>query len=260
MFRDLDVPLVELSAGEEPPNPDLRDPAQVEEVAALAEQLGIYFYAVHTEFRGRWNLASSDPETRRFALEANRAVIRAACRLGSRHVVLHPGQELVEGEPVADQLLRAEESLRRLGPVAQEAGLMVAVENLPSGHVGSSLGQMAMLLQALDPGVFGFCCDTGHAAVSGEGPAAYVRAFAPRLLGIHMHDNGGEDDHRFPGLGSIDWEDFFAALREVGYTLPITVEALPPPDLPLPQAAAIVRESAATLRPPLFPARAGRQG
>jgi sugar phosphate isomerase/epimerase len=112
---------------------------------------------------------------------------------------------------------------------------------------------MVALLDRLDPAVFGFCCDTGHAAVAGEGPGAYVRALAPRLLGIHYHDNGGEDDHRFPGRGSIDWEDFFAALREVGYTLPITVEALPPENMPLAQAAAILRESAAELRAPKLP-------
>lgn len=260
IFRDLGLSLVEVSAGEEPPNPDLRDPRQVEAVAALGEQLGLYFFAIHTEFRGQWNLASPDPEVRHFALEANRAIIRAAGRLGSRHVILHPGQELVAGEPVADQLRRAEDSLARLGPVAQEAGVKVAVENMPVGHVGGSLAQMTMLLQALDPTVFGFCCDTGHAAVSGEGPAAHVRAFADRLLGVHLHDNGGADDHLFPGLGSIDWEECFAALREAGYTLPLTVEALPPPDMPLPQAVAIVRQSAATLRPPLLPSCSGAQG
>ncbi len=260
IFRDIGLSLVEVSAGEESPNPDLRDPLRVEEVAALGEQLGLHFFAVHTEFRGRWNLASPDPETRRFALEANRAIIRAAGQLGSRHVILHPGQELVEGEPVADQLVRAEDSLARLGSLAQEVGVKVAVENLPPGHVGGSLAQMTMLLQALDPTIFGFCCDTGHAAVSGEGPAAHLRAFADRLLGVHLHDNGGADDHLFPGLGGIDWDECFAALREADYTLPLTVEALPPPDIPLPQAVAIMRQSAAMLRPPLLPVRSGAQG
>ena len=250
LLHDLGVTLMELSTGAEPPNPDLRDPAQVEQVAALGAQFGVGFHAVHTEFRFNWNLASPDPETRRFAGAANEMVIRAAAQLGARHVVLHPGQELAEGEPASDQLQRSLESLCRLGPVAGEAGVLLAVENLPPGYVGSSLSDMEELLGALDPTVFGFCCDTGHAAVSGEGPAAFVRAFAPRLLGIHLHDNGGQDDHLFPGLGNIDWAEFFAALREIGYTLPITVEALPPPDVPLAQAAALMRDCAATLRAP----------
>jgi sugar phosphate isomerase/epimerase len=249
-FHDLGLTLVELSAGYEPPNPDLRVEAQVEAVRALAGELGLDFYAVHSEFRERWDLAAPDPAQRAFSVAANQAVIRAAARLGARHVVVHPGQELVPDEAVGEQLRRAEESLRRLAPVAREAGVRLAVENLPPGYVGGNREQMAALLEGLDPETFGFCCDTGHAAVAGEGPAAYVRAFAPRLWGIHYHDNGGKDDHLFPGRGRIDWEDFFAALREIGYALPITVEALPPEDMPLAQAAAILRESAAGLRPP----------
>jgi len=256
ILHDLGVSLMELSAGAEPPNPDLRDPAQVEWVAGLAAQWGIGLYAIHTEFRFNWNLASPDPDTRRFALEANATVIRAAAGLGARHVVLHPGQELTPGEPAPVQLQRSLDSLRTLAPVAAEAGILLAVENLPPGQVCSSLSDMAWLLAALDPAVFGFCCDTGHAAVAGEGPAAFIRAFAPRLLGIHLHDNvreSGEDDHRFPGLGDINWAECFAALREMDYTLPITVEALPPPDLPLAQAAAIIRDCVRELQPPVLP-------
>ena len=252
-IHDLGLTLVELSAGWEPPNPDLRVAAEVETVARLGQELGLDFYAVHSEFRERWDLAAPDSEQRAFAVDANQAVIRAAGRLSASHVVVHPGQELVKGEPVADQLQRAEDSLLQLAPVAQEAGVRLALENLPPDYVGGSLRQMTMLLDGLDPALFGFCCDTGHAAVAGERPGAHIRAFAPRLLGIHYHDNGGQDDHLFPGLGVIDWEDFFAALREVGYALPITVEALPPKDMPMRQAVAILRESAAQLRPPRLP-------
>ena len=110
----------------------------------------------------------------------------------------------------------------------------------------------------------GYCCDTGHAHLAGEGPAAYVRACADRLIGVHWHDSsGGEDDHLFPGLGVIDWEVFFAALREVGYTAPITVEALPPAGYDLGALATAARETLAGLRPvglpqgPLPPAEPG---
>ncbi len=259
-LHDLSIPLIELSTGAEPPNPDLRDPDQLEWVAALGAQFGIGCHAVHTEFRFNWDLASPDPTTRTFSVEANKTIVRAAARLGARHVILHPGQELTPDEPVPAQLQRSLDSLRELGPVARETGVLLAVENLPPGYVGSSLSDMRELLEALDPTVFGFCCDTGHAAISGEGPAAFVRAFAPRLLGLHFHDNGGQDDHLFPGRGRIAWEDFFAALREIDYTLPITVEALPPSDLPLAQAAVIMQQCATRLTPPVLPPRPEARG
>lgn len=260
VLRDLGVRLIELSAGEEPPNPDLRDPTQVAEMARLAAETGVCIFCVHTEFRGRWNLNSPEEAVRRFAIEANQQVIRGAGQLGAGHVVLHPGAELNPGESLAEQLDRALGSMRALAPVAAEVGVRLAVENLPPDHLGGSLEQVQALLSALDPTIFWFCCDTGHAAVAGEGPAAYVRAFADRLLGVHWHDNGGEDDHRFPGLGEVDWEDFFAALRGINYALPITVEALPPEGLPLAEAAAIVRESAAALRPPRLPLFLRKEG
>ncbi|HEY3398115.1 MAG TPA: sugar phosphate isomerase/epimerase family protein [Armatimonadota bacterium] len=254
-FCEAGVNLLELSSGEELPNPDLREAGQVDAVARLQDRLGAEVYCVHSEFRFAWDLASPNPQAREAAVRSHRELLPACARLGARHVVVHPGAERDPRLTEEQQLRLSRESLQALAPMAADLGLRLAVENLPPTHVGGSLEQMGALLESLDRSVFGFCCDTGHAALAGEGPAPYLRAFGDRLLGVHWQDNRGErDDHLFPGLGSIDWDDCFAALREVNYALPLTLECLIPAGWSLRAALDVARTAGAALRPPLLPA------
>jgi len=40
----------------------------------------------------------------------------------------------------------------------------------------------------------------------------------PRLWGVHLHDNDGtEDEHLLPGMGTVPFDDVAAALVEVGF-------------------------------------------
>lgn len=253
-FATAGIKLLEITSTAEPPGPDLRDPQQLAELRQALVATGQQVHSVHSEFGVNWDLAAAEEAARREAVANHATVIKAAAELGVRHVVIHPGTEISPGEPVADQLQRAEQSFRELIPLTAEADLLIAVENLPPDQLGSSLGQIQMLLDSLDPKVVGYCCDTGHAQLGEDSPASYIRALGDRLIGIHWQDNyGTNDDHLFPGLGCIDWEDFFAALGEVGYELPVTVEAPPPPDLPLAEAADIARQSLTHLQPPRIP-------
>ena len=46
-----------------------------------------------------------------------------------------------------------------------------------------------------------------------------VQAMGPRLWGVHLHDNdGAEDDHYLPGMGTIPFEDVARALAEVAFS------------------------------------------
>jgi sugar phosphate isomerase/epimerase len=120
---------------------------------------------------------------------------------------------------------------------------MIAVENLPPGYLGESVAEMKRILDGLDPGVVGFCLDTGHAMLGGDAYTDYIRALGDRMIAVHWHGNDGvEDGHTFPADGSRSWDDLVAALDEVGYDLPITVEAVPPDGMSLEDAARAVRQ------------------
>jgi sugar phosphate isomerase/epimerase len=45
------------------------------------------------------------------------------------------------------------------------------------------------------------------------------------LKALHVHDNGGErDSHWLPGTGVIDWSDFSASLKEIGFEGAVSIE------------------------------------
>jgi sugar phosphate isomerase/epimerase len=94
--------------------------------------------------------------------------------------------------------------------------------------------EMDWLLEGIDPYRVGFWYDAGHAFVMdrlGFIPhAAWFTRFGERLIGAHLHDVLGLEDHNVPGTGELDWAFVRRFLRqETALTLEIK------PDASLPQ-------------------------
>lgn len=105
-------------------------------------------------------------------------------------------------------------SLGELLPLFEEAGVKLALENLPSFDAIPSPEEMDYLANMFSRSPsFAFWFDMGHAQVmenAGYGDAA---ALAQRHLaliaGVHIHDViGPGGDHQAPGMGGIDWRRF----------------------------------------------------
>lgn len=78
--------------------------------------------------------------------------------------------------------------------------------------------EMDMLLELADDGRLGFWYDVGHAQVFDRlgfySHETWLRRYAPRMLGAHLHDVRGLQDHLAAGLGEVDWEMVAAYLPE----------------------------------------------
>ena len=67
------------------------------------------------------------------------------------------------------------------------------------------------------------CMDTGHCNKAlrfnnNPTPANFIRTCGRHITCLHLNDNNTlTDQHKMPFSGSIDWEDVFNALDEVGY-------------------------------------------
>lgn len=236
------VRLVEMHGDAPDTHIDLTDDAAVSALIPVVRGLPLEVYSVHCAFsqpsEEAWDISQPDEGKRSAALRKRVQVVRAAGRLGARHVIVHPGTCL-RGE---DRLARSRAGLKQLAKAAQDAGMKIAVENLPPDHLCGSLTEMQSLLDDLDPAVVGFCLDTGHAMLGNDSLGNYIRALGHRMLAIHWHGNDHVDDgHLFPDIASGEWDDFFAALDEVEYDLPVTVEAVPPPGVFLADAILSVR-------------------
>ena len=236
------VRLVELLADAPDRHIDLADDAAVGALAEVVRGLPLAVYSVHGGFshpsEEAWDISQPDQAARAAALRRHTQVVRSSGLLAAHHVVIHPGVRQ-RGE---DRLRHSRDSLAELGEVAREAGTVLAVENLPPDHLCGSLAETQLLFDGLDPAVVGFCLDTGHAMLGEDTTGDYIRALSDRMVGIHWHASDHADDaHLFPDVEHGEWDEFFAALDEVGYNRPVTVESVPPATTPLEEAVRSVR-------------------
>ena len=128
---------------------------------------------------------------------------------------------------------------RRLKPYCEEYGIRVALENLPQmksfafgekvvDSVCAALEEFIRYLDTLDSDCFTACLDIGHAMITGHSPQDFIRSLGKeRLTALHVHDNNGQKDwHTLPFEGGMaDWKEIMKALKEIGYTGDLTLEA-----------------------------------
>lgn len=198
-----------------------------------AERAGVEIFQVH----GPWRYPPQDgsAEERAERMEKCKKSIYATHLLGCKYWVIHPLMPYgFDDIPVKKESATYDTNLafwRELVPFAKQYGVTVCIENMPAP--GFSLGapeKLLSLVKEIDDDNFKICLDTGHVAVF---PSLSVGESA-RLLGshikvLHVHDNMGDrDSHLPPGEGIIDWRDFSAALREIGFEGSVSLELLPP--------------------------------
>ena len=104
-------------------------------------------------------------------------------------------------------------SLDFLVSVAEKHGVLLGLENRYHYHELPGPDDFEVIFDTFKGAPIGYWHDTGHAHANeslGIIPrGSLLHAFATRLIGVHLHDAVGLDDHIPPGSGEID----FAALR-----------------------------------------------
>jgi sugar phosphate isomerase/epimerase len=195
------------------------------------------------------NLASTDEEERRLAVERARVTIDYAARAGARFVVVHLGgvgsaifeeerrlrklydEGVREGDEVEALRKSAEErrregaqvhfpqarrSLAEIAEYASVRGIAVGLENRYHYHEFPDVSEMQELLRDYPSDLAGFWIDIGHVEVLdrlGFIPRQrWLNEMAERCIGSHVHDVDGLADHRAPGDGTADWDHYAAKL------------------------------------------------
>jgi sugar phosphate isomerase/epimerase len=142
--------------------------------------------------------------------------LQVAASLGARLAVAHP--------VIHSSTAELADSLRRIGSLAAERGIRLAVENMHTKR-GPTLRTVSEIIDVLGPSV-GVCLDVGHAIFNDQSPAAEAYAAGRQLLNTHIHDSDGvgADPHLVPGDGVADWPSFLGALGAIGYSGPYVLE------------------------------------
>ena len=186
-------------------------------------------------------LSSLDETQRQKAVDNLKRSIDLAVRLGSRSVVVHCGsihcdhsrdtiirewylqgkagtpeyiqiqQDYIADrdqhkQPHLNQVLR---SLEEMINFARGSGIFIGLENRNRYHDLPLPDEMETFLQLCDEPWFGFQYDAGHAhnleALGMVGKGEWLRRFHHRLIGMHLHDVDGLQDHLAPGMGEVDY-------------------------------------------------------
>jgi sugar phosphate isomerase/epimerase len=145
---------------------------------------------------------------------------------GGTFLVVHPGG-LSDAALAPARRAALARGLIALAEHARDTGVILCVENMPPGvHPGSRMADLFDLLAELDRPELALALDTGHAHLTAAAPGETLAA--GRLLRTtHVHDNDGrQDTHLPPGLGTLDWPAWLEALDAIDYRGPILLECI----------------------------------
>jgi sugar phosphate isomerase/epimerase len=184
-----------------------------------------------------------------------------AVAVGAAFVVYHGAREPVaegaEADRVEDRLLAEERALRRLAAQAEQAGVLIALENLapayPIPPTPTELCHAPLFVRDLvrrvgSPAV-GLAFDLGHAHITsqlaGVALVDVLAAVREDVVLLHVHDNLGLrrgpgtppgivplrlDLHMAPGRGTLPWRTLAPLLRAHPAPLLMEVAAAQRPD------------------------------
>lgn len=186
-----------------------------------------------------FSLASLDKEEWRVAVRYTIKTMQEALDLGCRAVVLHlgkvsfkEGKEFYKnlprvptnnGYPLIPQLLlskreelapqfldRAMLALDKLLLAAERYELFLGIENRYHFYEIPSFSEVKLLLSEFKGSNLYYWHDVGHAEINARlglvQSEEYLSEFNERLLGFHLHDVRGLEDHFAPFSGEVDWQ------------------------------------------------------
>ncbi len=191
-----------------------------------------------TQLHGLWATDDKTKAQREESISFFIKEIEGAHYMGCKNVVIHPFLPFGWGAEVdKDKIWDVNIDLfTRLLPYAEKYNVTICAENQPFTAIEmSTVKAVKRLVRAFNHPKLKVCLDTGHANVFHDDIAEDVRLLGDDLATLHVHDNKGNwDQHLIPYMGNIKWEEFLAALKEIGYKGAFTLETMISTSMPDP--------------------------
>lgn len=194
------------------------DAIDFEGVKKLADKYGITLWSMHLPFKVHGGIPHeiANPELAEISVEDNKRLIRKGAEIGIRNFVLHPSNNVPDGERSLWMDV-CKRSLSELADFATECGAVIALENMTHTCLGNTIDEFEELVTS-HPAIR-VCFDTNHLLY--ESPCDFIRRFKDRIVTLHVSDCNLEvEQHKLPGEGKIDFQAIITALREIDYRGP----------------------------------------
>ncbi len=203
------------------------DEKATEAAAERFRAAGIAIYSCHAPFSAEDDVSQLDDQKRLIASDRQKNVLARTALAGAKCMVIHPSGPVDESQR-AGRLDCLRLSLESLVRAAEDAGIVIALENMVPGCIGSDSDELRRLVNDFDSQFLRVCFDTGHSNMAEEGAPAALANLREIIIGCHLQDNdGNSDQHIQPPYGSTDWEALASDLVSMDLACPLAVEALP---------------------------------
>lgn len=219
---------------------DYRDQAQINELGHWFRDSPLKMHSLHSPMYADDVWGRSGPQaviditattkaTRMRAVDEIKFALEIADVIPFRYLIQHVG---VSGQEYDEHRIDAAfSSLDEIRSFARQRGVEVLLENTPNdlssaARLEDFLGQTHLNL--------GYCFDIGHAHMT-YGIEDQFERMQTRIRSTHIHDNDGEEDqHLFPGKGSIDWAQAMRLLQSLPEGCPLLLELREPEQMERP--------------------------
>ncbi len=175
----------------------------------------------------RVDLGEPDPRTQIASIDDLKRCVDWLSEAGGTCLVIHPGGLSASEGFEARRAAALVRSLITLADHARGTRVVLCVENMPPGvYPGSRMADLTSIVAEIDRPEIALALDTGHANISATAGAETLAA-GRWLRTTHVHDNDGrQDTHLPPGSGTVDWDDWAEALRQIDYEGPVMLECI----------------------------------
>jgi len=185
-------------------------------------------YTVHGPFCD-FNISSVNTALRRLSIKALEESLYHAAQLDVKMFVIHAGfyGAYASVYPNATQRLNLE-SITYLAKRAEDLGVPIAVENMPSNlpAILVKVEDVKAFFKQLGSISVGLALDVGHANTVGQ-LRLFIKQLSKRIVHVHLHSNRGDfDTHNELGEGTVDWVWLVKTLKRRGFKGYIMVESV----------------------------------
>jgi D-psicose/D-tagatose/L-ribulose 3-epimerase len=172
------------------------------------------------------SLISEDAAVRAATVTHLKDVAKAVAEVGAKIVagpLYSPVGYLTGKRRTADEWKWAVEGYQAIAPTLKQYGVTMAIEPLnrfETYFLNTAADAAALMSEVGHPNI-GVLFDTFHANIEEKSIADGYRTVGKYLKHVHTCEN----DRGIPGSGHVEWDEVFAALREVRYDGWLTIES-----------------------------------
>ena len=202
----------------------VEDPHEADAIGNAASKAGLRIHSVMNMAHWKYPLSSADPKIVEVSRQGMETSLRNAKQWGAETVLLVPAVVNAETS-YSDAWTRSQREVTRLIPLAEQLGIVIAVENVWNKFLLSPIEFRDYVDSFRSRWVRAYF-DIGNVVLTGF-PQDWIRTLGSRIIKLHVKDFTFADRNaRFVALreGEIDWPAVHKALAGIGYKGSATVE------------------------------------